>query len=136
MHQPSIYPSMLQDENKIDQLIAEILRRDLTCDRFAMDQIVLKKNDILLLIKDFFGGNIGYRKSKDTYYYESSSFGTAKNFINYFNYFNLLSSKHVNYLKWRKAYLIVQNRDHLTKEGIDKIVKLKKTMNSLSNSTV
>jgi hypothetical protein len=93
---------------------------------FQIDQ---KKNDILLLIKDFFGGNIGYRKNQDTYYYGSTSFGTAKNFINYFDSFHLLSSKHINYLKWRKAYLIIQNRDHLKKEGLKKIIKLKKTMN-------
>src|ERR1700753_217812 len=62
-------------------------------------QIDQKKDDILLLIKDFFGGNIGYNQSQDTYYYGSTSFGTAKKFINYFDYFHLLSSKHINYLK-------------------------------------
>jgi hypothetical protein len=63
---------------------------------FQIDQ---KKENILLLIKNFLGGNIGYRKSQDTYYYGSTSFGSAKFVINYFDYFNLLSSKHVNYLK-------------------------------------
>jgi hypothetical protein len=53
----------------------------------------------LLLIKEFLGGNIGYRIKQDTYYYGSTSFGSAKNVINYFDYFNLLSSKHINYLK-------------------------------------
>jgi hypothetical protein len=100
---------------------------------FQIDQ---KKDDILLLIKDFFGGNIGYRKSTNTYYYGSTSFGLAKNFINYFDYFHLLSSKHINYLKWRKAYLIIQNRDHIKKDGLEKIIELKKTMNRLNDSTV
>lgn len=100
---------------------------------FQIDQ---KKNTILLLIKDFLGGNIGYRKSQDTYYYGSTSFGSAKNVINYFDYFQLLSSKQNNYLKWRKAYLIIQNRDHLNKDGLEKIIKLKNTMNRLSDITV
>lgn len=100
---------------------------------FQVDQ---KKDDVLLLIKGFLGGNIGYRKSQDTYYYGSTSFGSAKNVINYFDYFHLLSSKHVNYLKWRKAYLIIQNKDHLNKDGLDKIIKLKNTMNRLSDTTV
>jgi len=100
---------------------------------FQIDQ---KKDIILLLIKDFLGGNIGYRKSQDTYYYGSTSFGSAKNVINYFDYFHLLSSKHVNYLKWRKAYLIIQNKDHLNKDGLEKIIKLKSTMNRLSDITV
>jgi hypothetical protein len=99
---------------------------------FQIDQ---KKDNILLLIKDFFGGNIGYRKTQDTYYYGSTSFGSAKNVINYFDHFHLLSSKHINYLKWRKAYIIIQNKDHLTEDGLNKIIKLKSTMNSLNNTT-
>lgn len=100
---------------------------------FQIDQ---KKDNVLLLIKDFFGGNIGYRKSQDTYYYRSTSFGSARNVINYFDCFHLLSSKHINYLKWRKVYLIIQNRDHLNKEGVEKIIKLKNSMNRLSDSAV
>ena len=84
---------------------------------FQIDQ---KNKDVLLLIKDFLGGNIGYRKSQDLYFYGSTSFGSAKNVINYFDKYHLLSSKHVNYLKWRKAYLIIQNKDNLTKNGLDK----------------
>lgn len=100
---------------------------------FQIDQ---KKNSVLLLIKDFFGGNIGYRKSQDTYYYGSTSYGSAKKVINYFDHFHLLSSKHINYLKWRKAYLIIQNKDHLNQDGVNKIIKLKSTMNRLSDTTV
>ena len=100
---------------------------------FQIDQ---KKDNILLLIKTFLGGNIGYRKSQDTYYYGSTSFGSAKNVINYFDYFHLLSSKHINYLKWRKAYLIIQKRDHLNEDGLNKIIKLKNTMNRLNDTTV
>jgi len=93
---------------------------------FQIDQ---KKNDLLILIKNYLGGNIGYRKSQDTYYYGSTSFGSAKKVINYFDNFHLLSSKHVSYLKWRKAYIIIQNKEHLTTSGLTKITKLKKTMN-------
>jgi hypothetical protein len=50
-------------------------------------------------MKKYFGGNIGYRKTQDTYYYGSTSFGSAKKVIKYFDNFHLLSSKHVNYLK-------------------------------------
>jgi hypothetical protein len=98
-------------------------------------QIDQKKKDILVLIKDYLGGNIGYRKSQDNYYFGSTSFGSAKNVISYFDHFHLLSSKHVNYLKWRKAYIIIQNKDHLTKNGLEKIIRLKSTMNTFSNTT-
>ena len=82
---------------------------------------------MLILIKDYLGGNIGYRKSQDTYYYGSTSFGSAKKVINYFDFFQLLSSKHINYLKWRKAYIIIQNKEHLNISGLKKkLLNLKK----------
>jgi hypothetical protein len=58
-----------------------------------------KDEYVLLFIKDMFGGNIGYRESQATYYYGSTSFGSARKVINYFNNFHLQSSKHINYLK-------------------------------------
>lgn len=99
-------------------------------------QIDQKKKDILVLIRDYLGGNIGYRKKQDTYIYDSSTMGSAKNVINYFDHYHLLSSKHVNYLKWRKAYIIIQNKDHLNKKGFEKIMKLKSRMNKLSNTAL
>ncbi|KXL41613.1 MAG: hypothetical protein FE78DRAFT_545081 [Acidomyces sp. 'richmondensis'] len=70
-------------------------------DADASFQIKINKNkrEILVLIKNYLGGNIGYRKIQDTYYYDSTSFGSAKNVINYFDCFHLLSTKHTNYLK-------------------------------------
>lgn len=99
-------------------------------------QIDQKNKDILILIKEFFGGNIGYRKSQDTYYYGSTSFGSAKKVIKYFDKFHLQSSKYVNYLKWRKAYILIQNKEHLTDKGIKRIIGLKNSMNSLNNDTI
>lgn len=98
---------------------------------FQIDQ---KKDTILLLIKEFLGGNIGYRRSQDTYYYGSTSYGSVRKVINYFDHFHLLSSKHVNFLKWRKVYLIIQDKEHLNEEDINKIVKLKGTMNRLDKN--
>lgn len=100
---------------------------------FQIDQ---KKEDLLILIKKFFGGNIGYRKFQDTYYYGSTSFGSAKKVINYFDQYHLLSSKHVNYLKWRKAYIIIQDKNHLTDSGLNKIIKLKFSMNRNNSDTL
>jgi hypothetical protein len=93
---------------------------------FQIDQ---KDNDLLLLIKEIFGGNIGYRNSQDTYYYGSTSFGSAKKVVNYFDIYHLQSSKYLNYLKWRKIYIMIQKKEHLTEIGVDKIQKLKESMN-------
>jgi hypothetical protein len=89
---------------------------------------------VLRLIKNFLGGNIGYRSSQDTYYYRSTSFGVARNVAHYFDTFHLLSSKHTNYLKWRKVYCLVQRGEHLTDKGWEKITNLKGSMNRLSES--
>lgn len=37
------------------------------------------------------------------------------------------------YIKWRKAYLIIQKREHLTEKGQEKIKKLKESMNKNLN---
>ena len=98
-----------------------------------MDQ---KNNFILQQIKQVLGGSIGYRKNQDTFYYSSVSFGSAKKVINYFDHFHLLSSKHVNFLKWRKAYIIVQDKNHLNDKGLKKIMDLKKSMNRNNSETI
>ncbi|KAG0122325.1 homing endonuclease [Tuber indicum] len=69
-----------------------------------------------------------YRKIKDTYYYSSTSFGSARNFIKYLDSYHLLSSK--------QCYIFVQSKKHLTPEGQNKIRKLKLSMNSYSKETL
>lgn len=92
-------------------------------------QIDQKKDVLLKKIKCFLGGNIGYRKAQDTYYYGSTSFGVAKNVINYFSQFNLQSRKHISFLRWRKVYTLIQDKKHLTDKGLKKILKIKSLIN-------
>jgi hypothetical protein len=92
-------------------------------------QVDQKSNVLLIKIKDYLGGSIEYRKAQDTYYYGSTSFGSAKNVIEYFNKYNLQSRKHVSYLRWRKAYILIQDREHLTDNGLTKILKIKASIN-------
>lgn len=92
-------------------------------------QIDQKNDEILISIKNYLGGNIGYRKTQDTYYYGSTSFGSAKNVIKYFDKYHSQSSKHLSYLYWRKVYIYIQNKDHLTEEGINNIINIKSKLN-------
>jgi hypothetical protein len=92
-------------------------------------QLALQTDNLLLLIKEFLGGNISYNKNNNNYYLDSTSFGSAKKVIDYFDHYHLLSTKQVNFLKWRKSYIIIQNKDYLNQIGIDKIIKYKNTMN-------
>lgn len=99
---------------------------------YKIDQ---KNKELLLLIQSFFGGNIGHRNKNNTWYYESTSFGSAKKIINYFDKYHLLSSKYLNYIKWRKTYIYIQNKKNLTKEGIEKIKKYKNSMNNFNKDS-
>lgn len=95
-----------------------------------------QKSDLLLnMIKEYLGGNIGYRKSQDTYYYGSTNFGSAKKVIEYFDQYNLQSRKHVSYLRWRKVYRLIQDKEHLTEKGLSKILKIKSLINRHEENT-
>jgi hypothetical protein len=98
-------------------------------------QIDQKANTLLILIRNKFGGYIGHRKSQDTYYYSSTSFGSAKKVIDYLDEYNMLSSKYLNYLKWRKVYELIQEKKHITAEGQEIILNIKLSMNSYSKET-
>ena len=92
-------------------------------------QIDQKENYLLEKVKKLLGGNIGYRASQNTYYYGSTSFGSAKNVINYFDKFHLQSKKHLSYLRWRKIYVLIQEKEHLTEKGFKKILYIKSILN-------
>jgi len=96
-------------------------------------QIDQKKDLLLKEIKTYFGGNIGYRKSQDTYYYGSTSFGSARKVIQYFDKYHLQSRKHISYLRWRKVYLLIQKKEHLTEKGLIKIERIKSLLNVHKN---
>jgi hypothetical protein len=64
---------------------------------------------MLKIIHKEFVGYLGYRSKQDTYYYQSVNFSVA--------------AKYTNNLKWYKVYLMIQDKKHLTAEGIDKIKK-------------
>ncbi|KAM9955271.1 hypothetical protein ACTFIW_000195 (mitochondrion) [Dictyostelium discoideum] len=92
-------------------------------------QIDQKKIDLLDLIKTKFGGSIGYRKKTDNYSYNSVNLSNTVRIIKYFDQYKLLSIKYLNYIKWRKAYRMVEQGTHLTERVIIKIKTLKNSMN-------
>lgn len=67
-----------------------------------------------------------YNNKLNEWYYKSLSFKLAGNIINYFDKYNLLFEKYVQYVKYRKVYLIVISNDHNNKKGIYKIKSISK----------
>jgi LAGLIDADG endonuclease len=106
---------------------------------FQIDQ---KQNELLILIKEFLGGNISYITDKstdfkeNTYSYNSLNFGVARNIINYFDTYHLLSHKHVDYLKWRKSYCNLMEKRDLKLSRIKKILCSIKSVRNYSTSNL
>lgn len=83
----------------------------------------LKQNDELplkLLYNLLKKGNIS-QYSSGIWCYKSSGYKTAFDLINYFDKFNLFAGKYIDYLKFRKVYILITEGKHLEIEGIKKI---------------
>ena len=96
-------------------------------------RLVLKidqKSDILLRqIKDHFGGYLGYTLDNNTHYYQSIGFKDMFKILKYFDRFTPKNnSMCLQYVIMRKVYLMVENKLHLTKDGMKKIQNFKKKL--------
>jgi LAGLIDADG endonuclease len=90
--------------------------------------ICQKKPKLLELIKQAFGGSLGYRKSQDTYYYTSNSFTNAVKLIQYLDRFQLMGNKLSQYWLWRTASLLFQKKTHLSSNGQEQIDLIKQKL--------
>jgi len=92
-----------------------------------------QKGDILLnQIRNKFSGYLGYRKSQDTFYYSSTSFKNMYYLLKYFDRYSLQNTHcYLRYTIIRKAYLIIQNKLHLTSKGLDKIFRYNNSLKDM-----
>ena len=84
----------------------------------------IKQKDIIplkLLYDKLKMGNLSYYSKPEISCYKSTGFKTAALLINYFDKFNLFAGKYLNYLKFRKVYIMITKGRHLENEGIIKI---------------
>ena len=92
-----------------------------------------QKDDILLKqIKQYFGGYLGYRKYQDTFYYSSVSYKNMYKIIKYFDKYSL--QYHKTYLRYtiiRKSYIIIQNKEHLTDRGLQKLLNYQQKLKDM-----
>lgn len=92
---------------------------------------IKQKYDYLLKhVKNLLNGHIymfNKGTDKEIYQYSSTNFKFAYNVIKYFSKFPPLhNSKYNHFYKWYKVYLIIQDKKHLTQEGLDKIKSIKR----------
>lgn len=90
----------------------------------------LHKKDIVLLdsIQKFFGVGKIYHE-KDIVYYQVFSNKDLLLIIDHFDKYPLVTQKFADYCLFRQAFDIVKNKQHLSKEGLRKIVSIKASLN-------
>jgi len=94
-------------------------------------QISLHVKDIILLeqIKKYFGVGEIYPKTSDSIIYTVKSIKDLTVIVNHFEKYPLITQKWANYEIWRQAFVLIKNKEHLTLDGLNKIVALKDAMN-------
>ena len=92
--------------------------------------IILNKKDIGVLeqIKVFFGvGSIYSHGSRVQY--SVRTLNELSRIINHFDKYPLITQKQADYLLFREVFLMLEGKEHLTTQGIAKIVALKASLN-------
>jgi LAGLIDADG endonuclease len=112
------------------KMLQRIKRGNLTKEVRLVLQIDQAERYLLDLIKNTFGGYVGYRQSQNTYYYNSTSFKNAVMLIHTLDVYQVYGGRRQAYKLWRKAYVIVQNGLHLTDTGWNAIQNLKTKLNA------
>lgn len=85
---------------------------------------------LLELIKSYFGNVGNISKSKHSAQFRVASLKDLTNIIiPHFDKYPLLTQKKADFLLFKKAINIINGKEHLTKEGLEKLVALKGSLN-------
>ena len=82
-------------------------------------------------IQEALGGYIGHRKPLDTYYYSTVSFRSASKLLHYLDQYQLIGPKYTQYVLWRRAFLIIQEKRHLSPYGVNLIKAIQSRIRKL-----
>ena len=90
-----------------------------------------KKDHILLALfqKHFGVGKISYETGRDVVQYRVSSQKDLLKIINHFEKYPLITQKLADYKLFKQAFELVQRKEHLTEQGLRKLVSIKASIN-------
>jgi LAGLIDADG DNA endonuclease family protein len=75
-------------------------------------------------------GNIFYNSNDKTYKFKVSNINELFNIIiPHFKRYYLITQKHIDFEIFSKIVIIIKNKEHLTMQGLQKIVNLKAILN-------
>jgi hypothetical protein len=94
-----------------------------------------KDKEFLNIIQSYFGvGNIS-KLAGDSVLYRVTSIEELKIIIDHFERYPLITQKYKDYLLFKQAFELIKNKEHLSIEGLRKIVSIKASINlKLSSS--
>jgi len=93
-----------------------------------------KDLDLLYKIKAFFGGIGSITSRKNVAIFSVSGIKDLTVIINHFDKYPLITKKQADYLLFKMAIDLIDNNEHLSMEGLQKIVNIRASMNKgLSN---
>ena len=92
---------------------------------------ILEKISLFLNVKLAIRNRINYKNSY--YIIKVENHNSIKILISYLDNYSLYSSKYLDYLEWKKAFLIILNKTHFTEEGKNLIFTYKNSMNDKRN---
>nr|YP_009663730.1 hypothetical protein [Dactylella tenuis]QCW06867.1 hypothetical protein [Dactylella tenuis] len=96
----------------------------------AIFAISLNKKDIEILESICFSFGVGQIYHSGTkFYYRVESFKELNVIIDHFDKYPLITTKSSDFLLFKKCFSIIKNEEHLTEEGLFKLVTLKSTLN-------
>ena len=101
-------------------------------------EICLNKKDLNILqkIKSFFGiGNVCL-KTNGASSYTVLSIKDLELIIDHFDKYPLITKKFADYHLFKNAFTLIKNKEHLTIEGLQKIVAIKASMNKGLSSSI
>jgi hypothetical protein len=88
-----------------------------------------KDRALLELIQRYFGVGKIYKHGKDSAEFRVSGLKNLSVIINHFDKYPLITQKLADYLLFKQAVKLVQEKVHLTKKGLLKIVSIKASLN-------
>jgi len=94
-------------------------------------QIALHEKDraLLELIRSSFGVGKIFKHGKNSIQYRVSLIKELEVIINQLDKYLLITQKRADYLLFKQVLELIKNKEHLTKEGLNKILAIKASMN-------
>lgn len=93
--------------------------------------VVLHKKDEIILkkLQSFWGVGHIYKHSQTSIQFQVNSITELQSIIKYFDRYPLLTKKRIDFILFKDVVNIIFNKEHLTQEGILKLVSIKASLN-------